>query len=186
MLKKTDRWNTPLLLVYIAGKRSIQFSSVTQSCPTLCNPMDCSRPGFSVHHQFLELAQTHIHWVGDAIQPSYPVIPSPPVLNLSYHQGLFQWVSSLHQVAKVLELSFSISPSNEYSGLIFFRMDWFDLAVQGTLKSLLQHHNSKASILGEGNGNPFQCSCLENPRDRGALVGCNLWGRTRSDMTEAT
>ena len=114
------------------------------------------------------------------------VIPSPPVLNLSYHQGLFQWVSSLHQVAKVLELSFSISPSNEYSGLIFFRMEWFDLAVQGTLKSLLQHHNSKASILGEGNGNPFQCSCLENPRDRGALVGCHLWGRTGSDMTEAT
>ena len=74
--------------------------------------------------------------------------PSPPALNLSQHPGLFKWVSSSHQVAKVLGFSFSISPSNEYSGLISFRMDWLDLlAVQGTLKSLLQHHSSKASIL---------------------------------------
>ena len=110
--------------------------------------MDCSTPGFPVHHQLLELAQTYVHWVGDAIQQSYPLsFPSPHAFNLSQHQGLFQWVSSSHQVVKVLD-SFSISPSNEYSGLISFRMDWFDLlAVQRTLKSLLQHHNSKASIL---------------------------------------
>ena len=89
------------------------------------------------------------HWVGDAIQPSHPLSsPSPPALNLSQHQGLFKWVSSSHQVAKVLDFSFSINPSNDYSGLISFRMDWLDLlAVQGTLKSLLQHHSSKASIL---------------------------------------
>ena len=112
-------------------------------------PMDCSTPGFPVHHQFPEPAQIHVHQVGDAIQPSHPLSPpSPPDFSLSQHQGLFQWVSFLHQVAKVLEFHFNISPSNEYSGLISFRMDWLDLlAVQGTLKSLLQHHSSKASIL---------------------------------------
>ena len=110
--------------------------------------MYCSTSGFPVHHQLPELAQTHVHWVGDAIQPSHPLsFPSPPAFNLSQHLGLFQWVNSLHQVAKVWSFSFSISLSNEYSGLIFFRIDWFDLlAVQGTLKSLLQHHTSKASI----------------------------------------
>ena len=113
--------------------------------------MDCSTAGFPVHYQLLELARTHVHRVGDAIQPSHPLLSSsPPAFNLSQHQGLFQWVGSLHQVAKVLELQlqFSISPSNEYSGLISFRIDWFDLsAVQGTFKSLLQHHSSKAPIL---------------------------------------
>ena len=81
-----------------------QFSSVTQLCPTLCNPMDCSMPGFPVHHQLLDPTQTHVHWVGDAIQPSHPLsCPSPPAFNLSQHQGFFKWVTSLHQVAKVLE-----------------------------------------------------------------------------------
>ena len=129
---------------------SVQFSSVTQSGPTICNPMDCSMPGFPVHHQPPELAQTHVHWVSDAIQPSHPLSsPSPPAFNLSQHQGLFLWVSSLHQVAKVYwSFSFSISPSNEYSGMLPFRVDWLDLlVVQGTLKSLLQHHCSKASGL---------------------------------------
>ena len=84
---------------------SVQFSSATQSGPNLCGPMDCSMPGLPVHHQLLEFAQTHVHCVGDAIQPSHPLLsPSPPALNLSQHQGLFQWVSSSHQVAKVLEL----------------------------------------------------------------------------------
>ena len=97
----------------------------------------------------LELTQTHVHWVSDSIQPSHSLSsPSPPAFNLYQHQGLFQWVSSFHQVAKVWSFGFSISPSNEYSGLISFRMDWLDLlAVQGTLKSLLQHHTSKTSIL---------------------------------------
>ena len=82
-----------------------QFSSVAQSCPTLCDPMDCSTPGFPVHHQLPELAQTHVHQVGDAIQPSHPLSsPSPPTFNLSQRQDLFQGVSSSHQVAKVLEL----------------------------------------------------------------------------------
>ena len=124
----------------------IQFSSVAQSCPTLWNPMNCSTPGLPVHHQLLESTQTHVHWVGDAIQPSHP-LPSPsPALNHSQHQGLLKWVSSLHQMVKGLE--FQLQHFREYSGLISFRMDWLDLlVVQGTLKSLLQHHSSKASIL---------------------------------------
>ena len=84
---------------------SVQFSSVAQSCPTLCNLMDCSLPGFPVHHQLSELTQTHVHQVSDAIQPSHPLSsPSFPTFSLSQHQGLFQWVSSSHQVAKVLKL----------------------------------------------------------------------------------
>ena len=128
---------------------SVQFSSVAQSCPTLCDPMNRSMPGLLVHHQLPEFTQTHVHWVGDAIQQSHPLSsPSSIAFNLSQHQDLFKWVSSLHQVAKVLESSFNTSPSNEHPGLISFRMDWlYLLAVQGTLKSLLQHHSSKASIL---------------------------------------
>ena len=84
--------------------KSVQSSSVDQSCPTLCDPIDCSTPGFSVYHQLQELAQTHVHWVSDAIQASLPLLsPSLPVFNLSQHQGLFQGVNSLHQVAKVLK-----------------------------------------------------------------------------------
>ena len=110
--------------------------------------MDCSTPGFLVHHKFLEPTQTHVHLVSDAIQPSHPLLPpSPPTFNLSQHQGLFQWVSSFCQVAKVLGFQLH-HPSSEYSRWISFRIDWLSLlAVQGTLKSLLQHHCSKASIL---------------------------------------
>ena len=83
---------------------SVQFSWVAQSCPTLCDTMDCITPGLSVHHQLLQFTQTHVHWVRDGIQPSHPLLsPSLPALNLSQHQGLFQWVSSSHQVAKELE-----------------------------------------------------------------------------------
>ena len=119
--------------------RQGQFSSVTQSCPTLCNPMNRSTPGLPVHHQLPEFTQTHIHQAGDAIQPSHPLSPpSPPALNLSQHQGLFQWVSSSRQVASVLELQLQHQSFNRYSGLISFRIDSFDLhAVQGALKSLL-------------------------------------------------
>ena len=110
-------------------------------------PRGLSMPGFPVLHHLLEFANIHVYWVDDAIYPSYFLFPPSSSFNLSQHQDLFQWVSSLHQVAKVLELQPSISPSNEYSGLNYFRID-FDLpAVQGTLKSLLQHHYLKASIL---------------------------------------
>ena len=125
-----------------------QFSLVAQSCPTLCDPMDCSTPGFPVHHQLLELFQAHVHRVGDAIQPSHPLSSPSPVFNLSQHQG-FSSESVLHiRWPKYWSFSFSSSPSNEYSGPISFTTDWFYLlAIQGTLKSLLQHHSSKVSIL---------------------------------------
>ena len=129
-------------------RTSLQFSSVAQSCPTLCDPMNCSTPGLPVHHQFPEFTQTHGHWVNDPIQPSHPLSsPSPPAPNPSQHQSLFQWVNSSHEVAKYWSFSFSIIPSKEHPGLISLGMDCLDLlAVQGTLKSLLQHHSSKASI----------------------------------------
>ena len=128
---------------------AIQFSSVSQSCPTLCDPMNRSTSGLPAHHQLLEFTQTHDDWVGDAIQPSHPLSsPYPLTLNHPQHQGLLQWVSSFHQWPKYWNFSFNISPSTEHLGLISFRMDWLDfLAVQGILKSLLQYHSSKASIL---------------------------------------
>ena len=125
------------------------FSSVTQLCSTLCDPMDCSTPGLPVHHQLSEFTQTHVHRVGDAIQPSHPLLSSllPPSIFPSIR--VFSNESALpSRWPKYWSFSFSISPSNEYSGPISFRMDRLDLlAVHGTLESLLQHHSSKASIL---------------------------------------
>ena len=92
------------ILEFNFAGETVQFSSVAQSCPTLCNPMNCSMPALPVHHQFPESTQTHVDWVGDAFQPFHPLSsPSPPALNISQHQGLFKWVSSSYQVAKVLE-----------------------------------------------------------------------------------
>ena len=124
-------------------------SSVAKLCPTLRDPMDCNTPGFHVLHYFPEFAQIHVHWVSDAIQPSHPLSsPSPPALNLSQHQIAFASELVLHiRWPKYWSLRFSIIPSNEYSGLISFRIDWFDfLVVQGTLKSLLRHHNLKSIL----------------------------------------
>ena len=102
-----------LIMLYV-----ISLSSVAQSCPTLCDPMDCSTPRFPVHHQFLELAETHVCWVSDAIQPSRPLSSSsPPAFRLSQHQGLFQWVSPSHQVARVLEFQ-------HQSSQCIFRIDF--------------------------------------------------------------
>ena len=121
------------------------FCSVAQSCPTLCDPMVCSMPGFPVLHHLPELAQTHVHWVSDAIQPSHPLLsPSPPAFNLF---SIRVFSKELALCIRYWSFSFSISPSSEYSGLISFRINWLDLlAVQGTLKSL-QHHSSKTSVL---------------------------------------
>ena len=114
------------LLCALVG--SVQFSSVAHLCPTLCDLMNRCTPGLPVHHQLPESTQTHVHCVGDAIQPPHPLSsPSPSALNLSQHQELLQGVSHSHQVAKYWSFSFSISPSNEYSGLISFRIDWSDL-----------------------------------------------------------
>ena len=111
--------------------------------------MNHSTPGLPVYHQLPEFTQTHVHWVHNAVQPSHPLSsPSLPAPNPSQHQSLFQWVNSSMRWPKYWSFSFSIIPSKEIPGLISFRMDWLDhLAVQGTLKSLLQHHSSKASIL---------------------------------------
>ena len=207
-----------------------EFSSVTQSCLTLCNPMNHSKSGLPVHHQLLESTQTHL-----SVMPSNHLILSCPLLLLpSIFPSIrvFSNESALRiRWPKYWTFHFNISPSNEHPGLISFRMDWLDLlAVQGTLKSLLQHHSSKAPILrcsvffivqfshpymatgktialtrqtcvdkvmsllfnmlsrliiGEGNGNPLQCSCLENPRDGGAWWAA-IYGVTESDTTEAT
>ena len=136
---------------------SVQFSCSVMS--TLCDPMDCSTPGFPVHHQLLELAQAHVHQVGDAMSPCHHVIYHVNYLILSHPLLLppsifpsirvFSDESILNiRWPKYQSFSFRISPSNEYSGLIFFRIDWFDLfVVQGTLKSLLQQHSLIASIL---------------------------------------
>ena len=107
---------------------SIQFSSVTQLCLTPCDIMDCSMQGLPVHHQLSEFTQTHVCWVGDAIQPSHPLLsPSPPTFNLSQHQGLFKWVSSLHQVAKLLEFQLQHQSFQWIFKTNSFRMDWLDL-----------------------------------------------------------
>ena len=115
---------------------AMSISSAAQSCLTLCDPMNCRTWDCPVLHYLLELAQTYVYWVRDAIQPSHPLSsPSPLAYNLSQHQGLFKWVSSSHQVAKVLEFQLQHQSSKEYSGLIYFRMDWLDLlAVQGTVR----------------------------------------------------
>ena len=132
---------------YTTTGKTVQFSSVAQSCLTLCDPVDCSTPGVPVHHQLPELAQTHVHQLSDAIQPSHPLLsPSRPAFNLSQHQVFSNELILLISWPKYWSFRSSISPSNEYSGLISIRVDWFDLAVQGTLKSLLRYNSSKASI----------------------------------------
>ena len=126
---------------------SVQFSSVQSlSCVWLCDPMDCSIPGLPVHRQLPEFTQTHVHWVSDAIQPSHPLSsPSPPAF-IFPSISIFSKESILH-IRWPKYWSFSISPSNQYPGLISFTIDWFDLAVQGILNSLLQHLSLKVSIL---------------------------------------
>ena len=127
---------------------SVQFSTVAQSCPNLCNPMNRSTPGLPVYHQLPDFTQTHVQRVGEAIQPSHPLSSPSPVPNPSQHQSLSNESTLRMRWPKYWSFSFSISPSNEHPGLISFRMDWLDpLAVLGTLKSLLQHHSLKGSTL---------------------------------------
>ena len=137
-------------LVHQLQLRSVQFSSVTQPCPTLCNPMNRSTPHLPVHHQLLESTQTHHHEL--VIPSNHLILCRCPLLLLPSivpSIRVFSNESALHiRWPKYWSFSFSISLSNEHPGLISFRMDWLDLlAVQGTLKTLLQHHSSKASIL---------------------------------------
>ena len=135
--KRNFSWPKSILTSFVSWSLVKLFCyccSVTKSCLTLCNPMDYSTPGFPVLHYLLGFAQTRVHWVNDAIRSSYPVLPSSAfAFNLSQHQGLFQWVSfSHHDVGqKYWRFSFSISPFNEYSGLISFRIDWISLQSKG-------------------------------------------------------
>ena len=156
IVKKKYSNQLKLHVAQVSNKKacSVELSSVAQLCPTLCDPMNRSMPGLPVHHELLEFTQTHVHQVGDAIQPSHPLSsPSPPVPNPSQHQVFSNESTLLMRWPKYWNFSFSINPSNEHPGLISFRMDWLDLlAVQETLKSLLQLHSSKASI--------FRCSAF--------------------------
>ena len=137
MVKLEDKSKDSLLLLF--GHKVMSDSLL---------PHGLQHARFPVLHYLLEFAQTHVHWVGDAVHPSYPLSPpSSPVFSLSQHQGLFQSVNFSHLWPKYWSFSFSISPSNEYSRLISFRIDWFYILAVGTLKSLFQHDSSKASIL---------------------------------------
>ena len=146
------------VLIRWMNLNSFHFSSVTQSCPTLCNPMDCSTPGLPVHHQLPELAHTHFHQVSDAIQPSHPLsTPSPPTFNLSQHQGLFQWVSSLHQVATVLEFQLQ-----HQSFQWIFRADFLQDGLVGSPCS--PRNSQEISPTPQFKSNHFSVlSCLSGP-----------------------
>ena len=150
---KRLQWNQKLLGIPETPNQqhsSVQFSSVTQSCPTLWDTMNCSTPGLPVHHQPPEFTQIHVHRVSDATshlilcRPLLLLPPIPPSIRVFSNESTLRM-----RWPKYWSFSLSISPSNEHPGLVSFRMDWLDLlAIQGTLKSLLQHHSSKASILG--------------------------------------
>ena len=140
----------PLLIWFLS-----QLSSVAQSCPTLCDPTDCSTPGFPVHHHLPEFAQTHVHWVSDAIQLTHPLLSTSPAFNLSQHQGLSN--ESVLQIRwpKHWSFNFSISPSSECSGLIFFRID--------CLISLLPKGLSRVFFITIKNINSSTLSLLYSP-----------------------
>ena len=156
---------------------SVQFSSVAQSCLTLCDPMNCSTPGLPVHHHLPEFTQTHVRRVRDAIQPSHPLSSPSPLPPIPPSITVFSSESTLPvRWPKYWSFSFSIIPSKEIPGLISFRMDWLDfLVVQGTLKSLLQHHSSKASIL--------QCSALQVAKQEMARVNTDFLGMSKLKWT---
>ena len=140
---------------------SVQFTSVAQSCQTLCDPMNHSTPGLPVHHQLPDFTQTHIHQVGDAIQPSHPLSsPSPPAPNPSQHQGLFQWVNSSHEVAKVLvSASASVLPMNTQDWSPLGWTGWISLQSKG-LSGVFSNTTAKASIL---RGSAFFTVQLSHP-----------------------
>ena len=173
-----DRFQYPYLSNSAHGNVPGGCCSVAQSCLTLCDPMDYTMPGFLVLHYLLEFAQTHAHWVGDAIQPSHPLLLLPsvfPSIRVFSNQSALciRWPKYW---------SFSISPSNEYSGLISFRIDCFDLlTVQGTLKSLLQHDSSKASILGRS---AFFIAQLSHPYvTTGKTIALTRWTFVSKEMS---
>ena len=167
---QSQTWLSDLSLYHFPWLMAHQFSSVTQSCLTLCDPLNCSKPGLTVYHQLSESTQTHVHWVRDAVQPSHPLSSPSPALNLSQHQGLLNESALCIRWPKYWGFSFNTSPSNEHPGLISFRMDWLNLlAVQGTL----QHHSSKASIFLHS---PFFVVQLSHPyTTTGKTIALTRW-----------
>ena len=161
-------------IVVVLILRTLTYS-VTSSYPTLCHPMNCSMPDFPVLHCLTEFAQTQVHWISDAIQSSHPLLCPSPAFNLSSIRVFSNELAFLIRWPKYWSFSFSISPSNEYSGLISLRMDWFVLlAVQGTLKSLLQHHTQFKGI------NSLVLSLLYGPLSHsymttGKIIALNIW-----------
>ena len=151
------KWGKPL-------DHSVQFSSVTQLCPTLRNPMNLSTPGLPVHHQLLEFTQIHVHRVSDAIQPSHPrSSPSSPDPNPSHHQSLFQWVNSCMRWPKYWSFSFSIIPSKEIPGLISFRMDWLDLLMNYGLRFVTFYRRQGSRPSSWKRNAKKQNGCLRKP-----------------------
>ena len=156
MLARVWRKGNPLTLLGMQTSTAamensvVQFSSVAQSCPTLCDPLNHSMPGLPVHHQLPEFTQTHVHWVGDAIQPSHPLSPSPPALSLSQHRGLFQWVSFSHQVAEVLGVSASASvlPVNTQGWSPLGWTGWISLQSKGLSRVFSNTTVQKHQFLG--------------------------------------
>ena len=157
---------------------SVQFSSVTQSCPTLCNPMNCSTPDLPVHHKLPELTQTHVHQVGDAIQPSHPLSsPSPPAPNPSQHQGLFQRVNSLHEVAKVLGVSTSTSvlPMNTQDLSPSGWAGWISLQSKGLSRvfsntTVQKHQFFSAQLSSQSNSHIHTCMTTGKTRSSNNLL----------------
>ena len=151
---------------------SVQFSSVAHSCPTLCNPMNYSTAGLPVHHQLLESTQTHVHWAGNAIQPSHPQSsPSHPALNLSQHQGLFKWVSSSHQVAKVfigVSASTSVLPVNTQDWAPLGWTGWISLKSKGLSRvfcnTTVQKHQFFSAQLSLQSNSHIHTWLLEKPQ----------------------
>ena len=153
---------------------SVQFSSVAQSCPTLCDPVDHSMPGLHVHHQLPELTQIHVHWIGDAIQPSHPLSSPSSAFNLSQHQGLFQWVSSSHKVVKVLKFQLQ-HQSYQWKFRINFLWDqlvWSPCSPRDSQESFLPQFESTNSLA---------LSLLYGP----TLISIHdYWKNHRSDETD--
>ena len=146
-------------------------------------PMDCNKPGLPVPHHLPKFAQVRVHCINDAIQPPHPLTPSSPsALNLSQHQGLFQWTSCLHQMTSILEFQLQHQSSQPYSGLISLTTDCFDFtAVQRTLRSLLQHHSSKASILWHSAFFKVQLSQLYSWTVLGCKLAC-CWSTSKNNF----
>ena len=179
-------------IIICQSLRIPQFSSVAQSCPTLCAPMNGSTPGLPVHHQLPEFTQTHVHWVSDAIQPSHPLSsPSPPAFSLSQHQGLFKWVSSSHQVAKVLELSKEVLVP--HSSTLAWKIPWMEEPEKLQSMGSLRFRHDWATSLSLFTFTHWRRKWQPTPvflpgesQGRGIRVGCRLRGLTESDTTEVT